>query len=114
MQIPSHLNLPKETAMKYRDYKALEDMFRDKPSKKSGESDIATFVKVYKKIKKFEELEKTHKKEDKKEEKDKKGVWHDMSTIQKVTILTAIVPVVFTLEFLVPLLIIIKGLGLHP
>jgi len=102
--------------MKYRDYKAMEMMFKDQSPKKEKMSDVETFFKVYKAIKKFEEKEKLHKKEDKKEEKkeEKKGFWHDMSTLQKMTVLTAIVPVVFTLEFIVPVLLLVKGLGLHP
>ncbi len=98
--------------MKYQDYKMIEGLFRDQPSKKDKNSDVETFFKVYKAIKKFEEKEKVAKKEEKKDDKPK-GKWSEMSTIQKVTVLTALVPILFTIEFLFPVLVIMKILGVH-
>lgn len=77
---------------------------------KSEKSEVETFMKVYKVIKKLEEKEKAAKP---KEDKKGKGWWEEASVLQKLTILTALVPVVFTIEFLLPVLIIAKILGIR-
>lgn len=97
--------------MKYRDFKMMEQMFKDQAPKKKDDSEMDTFFKVYKAVKKFEAKEKSEKKEEKKE--DKKNGWESMSVLQKLVVLTAIVPFVFTLEFLLPVMIIMKMIGVR-
>lgn len=45
--------------------------------------------------------------------KDDKEGWEALSFMQKFTIMTAVVPIVVALEFLMPIIIIVKILGLH-
>lgn len=91
--------------MKYREYKLMDSLFGKK--EKSSDDDVKTLLvkHLLKEIKKGAE-------DEKKKKDEKKSWWDKMSFMQKLVILQAAVPVVFTLEFLFPVYFLTKLLGI--
>jgi hypothetical protein len=102
--------------MSYDDFKIIEELFKKekKEPKVKKEISFKDVVKFMKEMKEYEEWKKSNeKKEDKKDDKKDKTWWDNMSVIQKVTVLTAFVPVIFITMWVLPVLVVMRMFGVH-